>query len=84
MKIFLPSDRTGLQNISLTNAELFRKNVIYMNKIRTILFFKEIDAEATIILNSLLKFFEDIEAYEYCSDILRIIEMNKSLFEKLD
>lgn len=81
MKIFLPNIKTNVINSTLSDAEFFRKNVIYLNKLRQITFLYGIDDKTKIILESLLKYFEEIEEYRYCTDIMRIFEMYKNLFD---
>ena len=80
MKIFLPPKKDSFINSSLTDEEFFRKNVAYVDRIRTMVFIMGIDDEIKTVLNELLKYFEEIEEYKYCADIQKIFEMNEELF----
>lgn len=80
MKIFLPPKKDCLINSSLTDEEFFRKNVIYLDKIRSLVFIQGMTEEIQEVLNELLKYFEQIEEYKYCTDIQKIFEMNEELF----
>jgi len=64
----------------LTADQLLQKNIIILNHIRDSLVIKKITQKETDYLNFLLKYFEDIEEYRYCSDIMKIFEMNNELF----
>ena len=81
-KIFIPPNDTNFVNKSLTEDELFRKNVIILNKVRDIVFLFGIDDKMNQILQDLKQYFESIEAYEYCNDVLKIIELDRELTQK--
>jgi hypothetical protein len=78
-KIFVPPNESNFVNKSLTEDELFRKNVLILDKIRNIVFLIGIDEKSNKLLQDLLQYFESIEAYEYCNDILKIFELDQDL-----
>jgi hypothetical protein len=80
MKIFLKTTKDELPNNCLSEEQLFQKNKIILNNVRNFLFLNKIDENYEIVLNNLLKYFEEIEEYKYCRDILKIKEMNFEIF----
>lgn len=82
MKIFLKTTKDELPNNCLSEEQLFQKNKIILNNVRNFLFLNKIDENYEIVLNNLLKYFEEIEEYKYCRDILKIKEMNFEIFFK--
>ena len=81
-KIFIPPNDTNFVNKSLTEDELFRKNVLILDKVRNITFLFGIDDKMKQILEDLKQYFESTEAYEYCSDVLKIYELDQELSQK--
>jgi hypothetical protein len=81
-KIFIPPNDTNFVNKSLTEDELFRKNVLILDKVRNISFLFGIDDKMKQILEDLKQYFENVEAYEYCNDVLKIYELDTELSQK--
>lgn len=80
MRIFLPPIKTSIINASLTDEEFLRKNITYLDKIRSLVFVQGINNETKKVLDNLLQYFKDVEEYKYCADIMKIFEMNEDLF----
>lgn len=75
-KIILPKSSEVLLHKSLKDDELFRKNVIILDKIRQTTLLFGIDND---MLQNLLRYFESVEAYEYCTDVLKVYELDEEL-----
>ena len=80
-KIILPKSSETLLNKSLKDDELFRKNVIILDKIRQTTLLFGMDDDMNDILKELLQYFESVEAYEYCTDIMKVYELDEELSE---
>lgn len=83
MRIFLPPIKTNIFNSALTDEEFLRKNVTYLDKMKLVVFCTGMDDKIHEVLTNLLKYFEEVEEYRYCSDILKIFEMNKDLHQNV-
>ena len=79
-KIILPKSSEALLNKSLKDDELFRKNVIILDKIRQTTLLFGIDNGMNDLLQVLLQYFESVEAYEYCTDIQKVYELDDELY----
>jgi len=64
----------------LTDDQLFNKNVIKLNNFKNYFFLNKINENNVLMLESLLDYFKKKQEFRYCSDIMRIFEMNKEIF----
>jgi len=79
MYIFTPEESKYLATF-LTEEQNFQKNVIILNDLKQKFAVYKIREKDKLYLEYLLKYFEELEEYRYCSDIMKIFELNDEIF----
>jgi hypothetical protein len=81
MRIYLNVEQAKELAKYLTPKEVFNKNVVILNALRDDLMINKMTSPIEKYLRYLEQYFVSIEAYEYCSVIMKIFEENKKLIE---